>query len=444
MLRHEAAPRQTQTVAMTQRMQQSVRMLQMGAAELGQFVRQEAEANPFLEAEGADAEETAADDGEPVPAYDDGDYAGRAGAAPLGGGEDAASFAAAEETLCDRIAPQIAVAFDDPEERAVAFFLAGNLDRRGYLAVPLEDVAEALRFPLERCASVLRLLQKKCEPVGVFARDLGECLRLQLEDQGRWNALYAYALAHPEETAGLRARGKSEFSDAELDGVLAVLRTLNPFPGDVASERAPRVLIPDCYLLKTEDGGFRVALNERVVPKLRLMDRYYAEISASLKEGKDVEFVRERRGSAQWLIGALKKRQETFHKVASAVAERQKDFFLYGVRHLRPLTLADVAAEIGVHESTVSRAVSGKCMAAGNAVYDLKFFFGGAVGGSFSSAEAVKRRIREIIDGEPKNAPLSDQAVADRLGKEGVDLARRTVVKYREEMRIPAARRRKG
>ena len=416
----------SQTLAMTAKMQQSVEMLQMNAGELERFIEEEIGSNPFLEK--VERVKSA-----PSPVYSGGGN---------GSGADIAEFAEQQETLGDVVDRQIGVYFTDAVDVYVARYLAGNLDERGFLALDLTDAAHTLNIPVKRAGNILETLQK-FEPTGIFARDLCECLLLQLRERNLCDAVHLHALELMKAQSGLIDNApKQKFSQEDVTRALADLRSLNPFPGDVGGKRSPRTLVPDCYVEINADGNPVVSLNDDALPGVTVSEDYYKHVSVMLKKGDDLSFAKEKRATAIWLRNAVQKRRETLLKVAVAVVNFQRDYFLYGVRLIRPMTLADVAADVGMHESTVSRAANGKHFEFNQQIIPMKFFFSVNVGSGHSN-EAVKARILEIIADEDPKKPLSDQKIADRLEREGMEIARRTVVKYREQAGVPSSSKRK-
>ncbi|MET0155806.1 MAG: RNA polymerase factor sigma-54 [Rickettsiales bacterium] len=416
-----------QTLAMTARMQQSIHMLQMNAFELEELIDEEIASNPFLER----AEKSAPS------------HSSFSGTIYRTEGIDPAELAEQPIDLASVIMPQICAAFTKGPEREAAFYLAGNLDERGYLAVDLAEAAETLGHKISDCERVLERLQR-LEPSGIFARDLCECLLIQLREQGLDDAAHLEALERMKARAGMAASASNKhISPESLSQALLDLRALNPFPGDVNTERAPKTLVPDCIVELSEEGAASVRLNDEAFPGVVVRTEYCAEVGAAVKEEGDVDFVKEKRAAAVWLKSAIERRCETLLKTAAAVATFQQDYFRYGTRCLKPMTLADVAHAVGMHESTVSRATNGKHIAFRDAVIPLKFFFSAEIGTGFANA-AVKSRLAEIVKGEPAGKPFSDQKIADMLCREGMEIARRTVLKYREELGIgPSSRRRK-
>jgi RNA polymerase sigma-54 factor len=369
-------------------------------------------------------------------------------------------------TLVENLNGQLRL-MDLPEEvRRVAEYLVGCLDERGFLAVPLEEVAEQLAAPPEVVERALRAVQE-LEPPGIGARDLPESLLIQLRQSGRGDSLAARIIA--EHFEAFKQRQYQEIaralkvSPSDIQEAAREIAHLNPRPGaQLALEDAPYV-VPDLVVEKVE-GQYVVSLNEGSVPRLRVSRKYREILERGAREARsdgsgegegkergkgrrdEVKFVQEKLKSANWLIQTIEQRRRTMIKVMESIVEAQIEFFEKGPQALRPLTLQDVAERIGMHESTVSRVTTNKYVQTPRGVFPLKYFFSSGLetesGESVSSRMAIDR-IRELIEKEDKKKPLSDQKIAELLRKEGLKVARRTVAKYRERLGILSARYRK-
>ncbi len=466
--------RQSQSLVMTPQLQQAIKLLALSNLEIEAFIAEEIEKNPLLEAPqtdeivrperpeaeepaGADALVTGAAAADPL----DVDYAteshqqdsvadgggGFDGALSMTGGsggtgEDAPdldSFAAADIGLADHLLAQ-AGAVVDGADWFIAQHLIDQLDEAGYLTVPLLDIANRLGAPLARVERVLAQVQT-LDPTGVGARNLAECLALQAKEADRYDPCMARLI----DNLDLLARGELPrlkrmcgVDDEDMADMIRELRGYDPKPGcRYGGEPAPAVT-PDLFVARTK-SGWGIELNAATLPKVLVNRRYYHELSHGPQDKASKAWLTDALASANWLVKALDQRQRTIIKVASEIVKQQEAFFLHGVAHLRPLTLAKVAEAIEMHESTVSRVTSNKYLSCARGVFELKYFFTSAIqaadGGDAVSAEAVKSAIRQLIAGEGAKI-LSDDTLVELLQAKGFDIARRTVAKYRESMGI--------
>jgi len=349
------------------------------------------------------------------------------------------------ETLRDHLLAQIQVDITDPVDRIISLQLIDRLDESGWLNGELESVAEALKCDACRVEKTVEQLQR-LDPPGVFARSLKECLAIQLRDRNRFDPAMATLidnldlLAKREHAALMRLCGV----DAEdFAAMVAEIKCLDPKPGLAFENNVAQPVVPDVLMRPAPGGGWIVELNQDTLPRVLVNQRYYARVTKELKSKADRDFVSERFHAANWLVKSLHQRAQTILKVATEIVRQQDAFFRRGVQHLRPLVLRDIASAIEMHESTVSRVTTNKFLASPNGVYELKYFFTSAIassgGGDAHSAEAVRFRIKSLIDAEAASDILSDDRLVEILKKESVDIARRTVAKYREAMRIPSS-----
>ncbi len=489
--------RQQQTLVMTPQLQQAIKLLQMSNLELTDYVEAELEQNPLLEredsepaGEGADNAAEAADgvaetrdttfDDEPAEpdtvdlatveampgsgeAGLDADYENeweRDGASALDSGMEGASGqwtgseggeGDAERTLAgaislrDHLIGQVNVDLDDPVDRVIALHLIELLDEAGYVSSDLAAVASVLNCAVERVEATLARVQQ-FDPPGVFARDLAECLSLQLRDRNRLDPPMQTLLAH------LDLLARRDFpqliklcgvSTERLTAMIAEIKTLNPKPATAFDAVETQPVTPDVIMRPRQGGGWVVELNADTLPRVLVNTRYYAIVSKQARNPAEKEYIVDRFHSASWLVKALHQRAQTILKVATDIVEQQDLFFSQGVEHLRPLTLRDVAGVVQVHESTVSRVTNNKYIATPRGVYELRYFFNSGLSpgeaGNLFSAESIRFRIRALIDAETPADVLSDDRIVEILREKGVDIARRTVAKYRESMRIPSS-----
>jgi RNA polymerase sigma-54 factor len=480
--------RQSQTLVMTPQLQQAIKLLQLSNIELSAYVEQEMEKNPLLErteSEGSaevDANPNGAAEAEAVPADPvaaedikardalDADYenvypneSASDGPPELGQGQgelyanrggnlrfENSEFSleqtlSGETSLRDHLLGQLHVDILDPVDRAIGAHMVDLLDEAGYLTDSIEAIAARLGCEPARAEAVLARLQT-FDPAGVFARNLKECLSLQLKERDRLDpAMQAMLdnlelLARRELAQLMRLCGV----DAEdITDMVAEIRALNPKPGLAFASEVTQTVVPDVFVRQNADGGWLVELNSDTLPRVLVNTRYYARISGTTKNKIDKAYISECLNSANWLVKSLDQRANTILKVATELVRQQDGFFVNGVQHLRPLNLRAIAEAISMHESTVSRVTANKYMATPRGIFEMKYFFTSAIasseGGEAHSAEAVRHRIRELIEAEPVDAVLSDDRLVEILLDGGVDIARRTVAKYREAMHIPSS-----
>jgi len=301
----------------------------------------------------------------------------------------------------------------------------------------------------DRVEGVLERLQQ-FDPAGVFARDLKECLTLQLRDRNRFDPAMQALLDHLPllATRNVAALVRvCRVDAADVAEMISEIKSLDPRPGLAFDPPLAQPVVPDILMRAQPEGGWVVELNAETLPRVLVNNSYYARVRQATRSKAEKDYLTERLHAANWLVKSLHQRATTILKVAAEIVRQQDAFFRYGVPSLRPLILRDIADAIGMHESTISRVTSNKYMATPRGLYELKYFFTSAIsasGGSGAhSAEAVRHRIRALIDGEPPDGTLSDERIVEMLNHEGVDIARRTVAKYREAMRIPSSVRRR-
>ena len=491
--------RQRQSLVMTPQLQQAIKLLQLSNMELAAEVDRELEQNPLLDrdegandsllegpsvdqqAEAADSagEGEAAEDprdpdvldrstAEQLPAaaeepldtdyenlYTNGAagegpgsepaFSTRGGASPDDDGEYSLEQRLSETvTLRQHLTEQLQIEISDATERAIGTCLIDQLDDNGYLSGDLAELAGQLGCPLARIEAVLAVLQG-FEPTGIFARSLAECLALQLKERDRYDPAMQALVENLELLAKgehARLRKLCGIDQEDLADMIAEIRALDPRPALSFEGEVAQPVIPDVLMRPDRKGGWIVELNSETVPRVLVNSDYYAQISGAVRSKKEREYLNERLQSANWLVKALHQRATTILKVSSEIVRQQDAFFRKGVEYMKPLTLRDIATEIEMHESTVSRVTSNKYMATPRGTFELKYFFTASIAGANGtahSAEAVRHRIRLLIDAENCRQVLSDDTIVELLRKDGVDIARRTVAKYREAMRIPSS-----
>ena len=358
---------------------------------------------------------------------------------------DLEAVLAGEQSLADHLEQQLTTAILDPKERIIGQFLINELDDFGYLHTDLPMVANRLGVEDGEVEAVLAVLQT-FEPAGVFARSLSECLAIQLKEQNRFDPVIESLLDNLELLA------KRDFAalrkiccvdDDDITEMVAEIRALNPRPGSAFGHLTVQPVIPDVFVKQANDGSWRLELNSETLPRVLVNRTYYSEITDTGCGKKEKEFLVDCLQSANWLVKSLDQRAQTILKVATEIVKQQDAFFTYGVTHLKPLNLRTIADAIEMHESTVSRVTSNKFIATNRGTFEMKYFFTSAIaataGGDSHSAEAVKHRIKQAIDEEPATKVLSDDALVTLLRESGIDIARRTVAKYREAMNIPSS-----
>ncbi|HEX8665009.1 MAG TPA: RNA polymerase factor sigma-54 [Beijerinckiaceae bacterium] len=349
-----------------------------------------------------------------------------------------------EVGLHEHLAAQLDLATADPVERLIGRHIVDAVNEAGYLAETVEAIAERLGAEPATVERVLRLVQA-FEPLGIAARDLSECLAIQLREQDRYDPAMAALVSRLDLVA------KRDFpalkrlcgvDDEDLADMLKELRALDPKPGRAFQGSPMQILIPDVFVRAAPDGSWIVELNSDTLPRVLMNQAYYAKVSRDVRSEADKTFLTDCLQTANWLTRSLEQRARTILKVASEIVRQQDGFFANGVAHLRPLNLKTVADAIGMHESTVSRVTSNKAIGTSRGTFEMKYFFTAAIPGAAGvdahSSEAVRHRIRQLVEGEGADV-LSDDALVRKLRAEGVDIARRTVAKYRESLRIPSS-----
>jgi RNA polymerase sigma-54 factor len=478
--------RQSQTLVMTPQLRQAIKLLQFSNIEVNAFVEEELERNPLLErdeapdppvgeraaldqieprtptdmdaADAAQSDVLPADAGAPLDTehaelYDPG---GAGDGAPLvgrmdgGGGSHSFEgddrgiddFAGDEHSLRDHLGEQLRLNFSDPVERMIGAHLIALLCPAGRLTADPVAIAAAMGLPLGRVEAV-RARMMHFDPVGLFARDLRECLAAQLAERNRLDPAMQTLLDNLDLLAKRENRRLMTLCgvDAEdLVDMIAEIKALDPKPAATWDTTPAQLVVPDLLMRQLPDESWIIELNPETMPRVLVNERFYARVAPQARK-EEKNFLAERLANANWLVRSLQQRAQTILKVAAEIIRQQDGFLRLGVAHLRPLILRDIAEAVELHESTVSRVTANKYIATPRGTYELKYFFTTAIhgtdGGDSHSAEAVRYRIRGLIELEPPADVLSDDAIVAVLRREGVDIARRTVAKYREALRIP-------
>lgn len=465
--------KQGQQLVMTPQLQQAIKLLQLTNLELAEFVEDQLLENPFLERderqdgqstddgsraeERSDAEVTADPESldtdfhnierEALPgdagAGDWSSVSGRAG--PVSEEFDASQNAAQEVTLHEHLVRQLHIATRDERQLLVGAHLIDLIDDGGYMRDDVTVIAHRLGADETYVLKTLELIQT-FEPAGVGARTLVECLAIQLKERGAFDECTALFLdnIHYLGTHNMPAlRRACRLSDDALSEKIALIRSLDPKPGHAFGGEAVPIVIPDVQVTEADDGGWKVELNAETLPRVIANERYFARLSASGQGSETRNFLNEHMSQANWLVKSLDQRARTILKVSTEIVKYQDEFLVKGISFLRPLNLRTIADTIEMHESTVSRVTSNKYMSTPRGTFEMKYFFTPAIparnGESSFSAETVRHRIGQLIADEDSGNPISDDRLVALLAAENIDIARRTVAKYREALGIPSS-----
>ena len=466
----------SQQLIMTPQLQQAIKLLQLSRAELAEVVQKELESNPVLE-EGQDpVEDRELDDKEieevqeePAPQEEFvdpekdgnqpidwqtyfGDYNSEGSLEEFSDNEEAPYYEnvlTKKTSLADHLLNQIRLSKITDEDRVIAAEIIGNIDEKGYLQATLEEIAAATHAPVEAVENVLRMVQE-LDPPGVGSRNLRECLLRQMESRNMDNPVARAILEnHFEDLENRKYPQIAKALDISVENVheaIKVIASLEPFPGRAFSQEDTHYIIPDIFVYKVEDD-YVVMLNDDGLPNLRI-NSFYRD---ALAKGKEIdaeigEYIQEKMRSALWLIKSIQQRQRTIYKVTRSIVKFQRDFFDYGIEYLKPMVLRDIAEDIQMHESTISRVPTNKYVQTPRGTFELKYFFNGSINttdGNSVASESVKNKIEEIVASEDARKPYSDQKIVELLKENGIEIARRTVTKYREMLNIGSSTERK-
>ena len=493
--------KQGQGLVITPQLQQAIKLLQLSNLELEAVIETELERNPLLQRDDSDPvgeaneardAETASEPGdsrelelgdrdtiaansdldasssdvygddEPVvreresAAADTGEgpvvdwsRAGKGGGG-FDGDEDMQRVLTREKTLTEHLTDQALIAHFSAPEMAIAQILIDAVDEAGYMRAPLAEIADRLGCELDLVEKVLTACQG-FEPTGIMAQSVPECLKLQLIERNRFDPAMQ-ALIDNLELLARRDLGALRkicgVDEEDLSEMIAELKSLNPRPGAAFGAEPSQTVVPDVFVRPDATGGWRIDLNSDTLPRVLVDQKYHARVATSARSEAEKSYLNDCLSQANWLIKSLDQRARTILKVSAEIVRQQDAFFVYGVEYLRPLNLKTVADAVGMHESTISRVTSNKYVATPRGVFELKFFFTSSIasndGTSAHSAEAVRHKIKNLIDGEKTSGEvLSDDRIVEILKEAGVDIARRTVAKYREALRIPSSVERK-
>jgi len=487
---------QTQSLVMTPQLQQAIKLLQYNNMELAEFLDAEMEKNPLLEkgegqVEGQVEGESNTDntdvsledlassetpetpgDNDSMNALDSGDsssealdvqdadyYSSDDSVMDWGAGKHNNDFGempdfdqthTREKTLREHLEEQVNLDIEAPANRLIAAYIIDGIDGAGYFQTPLKDIAEQLGCKEAEVETVLEKVQQ-FDPAGIAGRNLRECLALQLKDRNRYDPAMEKLLENLEMLADGKVTELCKLCGVDaidLQDMIGEIRALNPKPAEEFVHEEAETLIPDVFIRAGEHGDWQVELNSQTLPKVLVNNKYFATVSDRPAKKEDKKYLNDCLQSANWLVRALDQRAQTIMKVATALVAKQDGFFRYGIEYLKPLTLKDIAEVIEMHESTVSRVTTNKYVATPRGTFELKYFFTSAIGssnagGADHSAEFVRHKIKALIDGEPAKKPLSDDKIVTLLTDEGIEIARRTVAKYREQLGIGSSTQRR-
>lgn len=465
----------TQQLIITPQLQQAIKLLQLSRMELVDTIHEELETNPLLEESQEDAQESdSAGEEKPDAATetplkeveigetvrDDfdwesylGDYSsGSPAVVEKDRGQDFPSFdqrLTKKTSLEDHLTWQLRLSSMSEDQKEIGSLIIGNLEPSGYLSTALEEIAEMARVDISAVAEVLARMQR-FDPIGVASRDLKECLSIQAQALEPPNELVCSIISkhlgflESKNYQGLVRTVKHEME--EVKAAVAIILNFDPRPGSAYNETEVQYVSPDVYVIKV-DGEFVIVLNEDGMPKLRVNAFYKEALSKDSQAGSETkDYIQNKLRSATWLIKSIHQRQRTLYKVSQSIVNFQREFFEHGVAHLKPMVLRDVAEDVGMHESTISRVTTSKYMHTSQGIFELKYFFNSSINsvvGDAVASESVKERIRRIVRDEDSAKPYSDKEIVDRLKGDNISIARRTVAKYREMLNILPSHKRK-
>lgn len=428
---------QTRTLALTMQSIQAIEVLQFGQQELHDFLAAQAEKNPLLDIRNPLASAPRPDQSYRPPASSGRSFS-------RGELRDIAETHASPSTLRAHLRAQVGMTFRDPQDRRIAAEITDSIDPDGFLRRPLWQIADLIGIEEERIEALLTRVHG-FDPVGVGARNLAECLRLQLADRGELTAPMAALLDHLPLLANSELDRLARLCGVDRERVMQMaraLRKLNPAPGRQFDGSPILPALPDVLVKEIAPGEFSVELNPELLPRVLVDQQYYAEVAAKSPDSATRSYITSCFRSANFLSRQLDQRAQTVLKVTTEIVAQQRQFLMHGITYLRPLDLKKVAAAVGVHESTVCRAVANKYMMTARGLFELKFFFAGGLGGDSDDAVAtatIRHRIRQLVDAENPQDILSDDQIVAQLTREGIEIARRTVAKYRGMLNIPSS-----
>lgn len=471
---------QTQKLVMTPELRQAIEILQYNSVELTAFIQEQLMSNPVLDLySGGETGDKPADKSSPVESTESSEEIPRKTVESVAEEimrnrqemewkdwrdeepswqrrerEDREDFnfeqlLVHEDTLTEHLLDQLQFVKLTQPQLLIGVYIVENLDAKGYLPVSSADIAAHLGVEEDDVEDVVQIIQT-FEPYGVAARDLRECLLIQIQQRQIVNPLVIPIVEHYLEDLALNrialiAKALNVTPD-DIQKAVNVIRSLEPKPGRLfASLRDVRYVVPDVTIEKVGQD-YVVLLNDQATPRLKISSYYQGILRSREVEDNASAYIQERLQAALRIIRSIEQRRNTIYKVVTSIIETQREFFDHGMMHLKPMTLKDISEKVGVHESTVSRAVNGKYVQCPRGVFELKYFFQSGVSGSDGegvSAQSIKTQIAEMIGKENTHKPISDQAIADALNSQGVQVSRRTIAKYREELGIPGSSKRR-
>lgn len=442
---------QSQKLIMTPELRQAIQMLQYTSLELNAYIKQEMEVNPLLEWEkpveedqvAADveikSEEAEIDWKEYLEKYDDISYKVEVDKNTKDYSFE--NYTSYGETLKDYLIEQLNMINIDATDYKTGEYIIQNIDNNGYLIASIEEMAEQLRHSPEEVETILYVIQS-FEPYGVGARNLKECLLIQLKDERDYKVKQIVE-DHLEDIAQNKIAAISKvlgISNSQTQEYIDIIKSLEPKPGrSFRGGEDVKYIMPDATIEEI-DGEFFIFINDITGPRLNI-NEYYKNLIKTTKDQKTTEYLESKFNSAMWIIKSIEQRRQTMYKVIESILKYQKDFFIHGEKNLNPLTLKDVAEDIEMHESTISRATNGKYIQTPRGLFELKYFFTAGLSARVGeiSTTSVKSIIKGIIKDEDQKKPLSDQVITDMLKSREITVSRRTVAKYREELQIPSS-----
>lgn len=450
---------QTQKLIMTPELRQAIQILQFNNVELTDYINKQLEVNPFLESVDNKSDESSSNEERVVESkendeldwrelaekYDDLSYKVYNKNTDNESKQSFESYTSRKLSLKDHLMVQLGMTVKTKREKRIGEFIIESLDKKGYLGCTLQDISLLLNEDVVEVERVLRLIQT-FDPVGVGARNLSECLMIQLKEKGIQDKnAYIIVDKYLEDIATNKMQKIAKdlhISVNRVQGICDIIKMLEPKParGFIVDSDNIRYIVPDVTIEKINDE-YIIIVNDGYLPTLTISS-YYKDMSNNIDDKDASKFLSDKLNSSMWLIKSIEQRRMTLYKVVESILKFQRKFFDEGKEALKPLVLKDVADDIGVHESTVSRATNGKYVQTPRGLYELKYFFASSLsesGGNEVSSTSVKSIIQKLIDEENVQKPLSDQKIAEKLHDEGINISRRTVAKYRDEMMIPAS-----
>ncbi len=450
---------QTQKLIMTPELRQAIQILQFNNVELTDYINKQLEVNPFLESVDNKSDESSSND-EPVTEskeneevdwrelaekYDDLSYKAYERNTDNESKQSFESYTSKKLSLKDHLMVQLGMTVKSNKEKRIGEFIIESLDNKGYLGCSLQDIGLLINEDVIEVERVLRLIQT-FDPVGIGARSLSECLMIQLKEKGIQDKnAYIIAERYLEEIATNKIQKIAKdlhITVNRVQSICDIIKMLEPKPsrGFIVDSDNIRYIVPDVTIEKI-NNEYIIIVNDSYLPTLTISN-YYKNMIGGLDDKEASKFLSDKLNSSMWLIKSIEQRRMTLYKVVDSILKYQRKFFDEGKTSLKPLVLKDVADDIGVHESTVSRATNGKYVQTPRGLFELKYFFASSLSesdGSGVSSTSVKSTIQKLIDEENSQKPLSDQKIAEKLNDKGINISRRTVAKYRDEMRIPSS-----